>query len=116
VADVPVTEAQATLLDGVGGVVLTGLIIGLGSGPTHEVIRLVQESKKNRKEPIPVAPTTDSANGRIATNGTADTAALPAFTGGEKERGGDQMAGDPVFEPDASTRRMLRPTRLISTD
>jgi hypothetical protein len=30
-------------------VILTGLIIGLGSGPTHEVIRAVQEYKKSRK-------------------------------------------------------------------
>jgi hypothetical protein len=30
-------------------IVLTGVIIGLGSSPTHEVIRAVQEYKKNRK-------------------------------------------------------------------
>ncbi len=30
-------------------IILTGLIIGLGSNPTHEVIRAVQEYKKGRK-------------------------------------------------------------------
>jgi hypothetical protein len=30
-------------------VVLTGVVIGLGSSPTHEVIRVVQEFKKSRK-------------------------------------------------------------------
>lgn len=30
------------------GIVATGLIIGLGSGPTHEVIKVLQEIKKSR--------------------------------------------------------------------
>lgn len=30
-------------------VVLTGVVLGLGSSPTHEVIRAIQEYKKNRK-------------------------------------------------------------------
>jgi hypothetical protein len=30
-------------------IILTGVIIGLGSSPTHEVIRALQEYKKNRK-------------------------------------------------------------------
>ncbi|HEX5883959.1 MAG TPA: hypothetical protein VFY67_05395 [Pyrinomonadaceae bacterium] len=30
-------------------IVLTGILIGLGSGPTHEVIRVIQEFKENRK-------------------------------------------------------------------
>jgi hypothetical protein len=30
-------------------VIVTGLVIGLGSGPTHEVIRVVQEYKESRK-------------------------------------------------------------------
>jgi hypothetical protein len=33
----------------VGRVIFTGLMIGLGSSPTHEVIRAIQEYKKNRK-------------------------------------------------------------------
>lgn len=31
------------------GVVATGLVIGLGAGPTHEVVRVLQEVKKSRK-------------------------------------------------------------------
>lgn len=31
------------------GVVATGLVIGLGAGPTHEVVRVLQEVKKARK-------------------------------------------------------------------
>jgi hypothetical protein len=30
-------------------IILTGIVIGLGSGPTHEVIRVIQESKEGRK-------------------------------------------------------------------
>lgn len=43
-------------------IVLTGLVIGLGSNPTHEVIRAVQEYKKSQKaenaakNPLPPAP------------------------------------------------------------
>lgn len=47
---------QAVLEPGPGGlpypslrVVLTGLVIGLGSNPTHEVIQAVQEYKKSQK-------------------------------------------------------------------
>lgn len=31
------------------GIVLTGILIGLGSGPTHEVIRVIQEYKESTK-------------------------------------------------------------------
>jgi len=31
------------------GIAVTGLLMGLGSTPTHEVIKLVQEVKKSRK-------------------------------------------------------------------
>jgi hypothetical protein len=37
-------------LDGQTGALLTGLIIGLGSGPTHEVIKLIQQTKQSKKE------------------------------------------------------------------
>jgi hypothetical protein len=30
-------------------IILTGILIGLGSGPTHEVIRVIQEFKESRK-------------------------------------------------------------------
>ncbi len=39
------------------GVAFTGLVMGLGSGPTHEIIRTIQEIKKSRKsdnDPVPV--------------------------------------------------------------
>lgn len=39
-----VTVASTSL-----GVIFTGLVLGLGSSPTHEVIKLVQEVKKNYK-------------------------------------------------------------------
>jgi hypothetical protein len=42
------------------GVAFTGLLMGLGSNPTHEVIRAIQEYKKARKsdnDPAPVIPT-----------------------------------------------------------
>ena len=112
VADAQVNEAQVSLLDGVGGVVLTGLIIGFGSGPTHEVIRLVQESKRNRKSVLPVGPTTDAA---LAT-GKAEAPALPTKSAADQGGGGAMKTGDVVFEHSASTQQMLRPTRLTSTD
>jgi hypothetical protein len=31
------------------GIVFTGIVMGLGSNPTHEVIRALQEFKKNLK-------------------------------------------------------------------
>lgn len=37
------------VLDFHPGVALTGLVVGLGAGPTHEVIRLLTEIKKNRR-------------------------------------------------------------------
>lgn len=40
--------AGATLFPGIG-VALTGLMMGLGSNPTHELIRTLQEIKKSRK-------------------------------------------------------------------
>lgn len=47
------TPASSTVAQAVSsstlGVIFTGLVIGLGSSPTHEVIKLVQEVKKNFK-------------------------------------------------------------------
>jgi hypothetical protein len=31
------------------GVAITGLVVGLGSGPTHEVIRAIQQYKETQK-------------------------------------------------------------------
>jgi hypothetical protein len=103
VADtVPVLD-KPTLLDGVGGVVLTGLIIGLGSGPTHEVIRLVQESKRNRRQLLTVGPTTDGASGDPKT-GDPTMLALPTSlrTIPEAPAGGPEVVlADALPEPDA---------------
>ena len=42
----PVTEEQGALLPTVWGMLLTGLLIGLGSNPTHEVIKALQMYKQ----------------------------------------------------------------------
>lgn len=47
VLDTPPAELDGALLD--LRVIFTGLVIGLGSNPTHEVIGLIQEYKENRK-------------------------------------------------------------------
>jgi hypothetical protein len=39
-----------TAASGGVGVILTGFVIGFGSSPTHEVVRVLQEIKKSRKE------------------------------------------------------------------
>ena len=31
------------------GIVITGAVIGLGAGPTHELVRVLQEVKKSRR-------------------------------------------------------------------
>ena len=41
--------AAPSPLDGQPGILLTGLIIGLGSGPTHEVIKILQQTKQSKK-------------------------------------------------------------------
>jgi hypothetical protein len=43
------SPAAPSPLDGQPGVLLTGLIIGLGSGPTHEVIKILQQTKQSKK-------------------------------------------------------------------
>jgi len=53
------TTTQAGTLFPALGVAITGVVIGLGANPTHEVIRLVQEYKKSQKTansptPVPV--------------------------------------------------------------
>lgn len=55
------------------GVALTGLVIGLGSNPTHEVIRVLQEYKKDRKldnSPAPSIPLLGNG-GTIRVRGSA---------------------------------------------
>jgi len=44
-----VTDTAALVAASVGGILLTGVVLGLGSSPTHEVIKVVQEDKERRK-------------------------------------------------------------------
>jgi hypothetical protein len=61
------TTDWTQLLLGGAGMALTGIIIGLGSAPTHEVIKALQEYKKGRKgsevAPRPGAEAEDGAEG-----------------------------------------------------
>ena len=56
-----------TVLAGWLGVVLTGVVIGLGSGPTHEVVKSLQAYKDSRNVPVDV---TTVAAGTAATSQT----------------------------------------------
>jgi hypothetical protein len=47
VLETPAQGVEGALVD--LRVILTGLVMGLGSNPTHEVIRAIQEYKENRK-------------------------------------------------------------------
>jgi hypothetical protein len=44
-------------LDGKVGVLVTGVIVGLGSNPTHEVIKALERRKADRAATVPEAPT-----------------------------------------------------------
>lgn len=69
------------LLGGLG-VALTGIVIGLGSAPTHEVIKALQRYKQGRTAPEPVmrlAPSVSTTRA-VSTTPTAPTViTLPAF-------------------------------------
>jgi hypothetical protein len=54
-------DASAMLVAGKAGVILTGILIGMGSSPTHEVVRSLQAYKSARSGSIPVATTTNGA-------------------------------------------------------
>lgn len=129
VADAAPGTTDLTLLEGVGGVVLTGIIIGLGSGPTHEVIRLVQESKRGRRQELSVGgteststdetkvavalPTTDQPE--VKDDAKPEVAIVGAEGAGDGGKGGGTPSGG-VVTLDSGTKRMLRPTRLTSTE
>jgi hypothetical protein len=50
-------DASAGALAGAAGIVLTGLLVGLGSNPTHEVIKALQAVKESQnKITIPGVP------------------------------------------------------------
>ena len=44
----PVTLGKSPLNPTVWGMVLTGILIGLGSNPTHEIIKALQQYKQNQ--------------------------------------------------------------------
>jgi hypothetical protein len=57
------------------GIALTGIVVGLGSSPTHEVIRVIQETKKARKvenSPSPSVGETPMATLASTANSNAD--------------------------------------------
>jgi hypothetical protein len=112
VAEGTVEPQEPSLLDGVGGVLLTGLIIGLGSGPTHEVIRLIQESKRSRRQTLSIGSSMET--GEVpAESRRAPLMALPTTRPEDPAMGHE---GPQVLQHDASTVRMLRPTPLASTE
>jgi hypothetical protein len=45
------TQGSVSPLDPRWGIAVTGLVIGLGSGPTHELIQAIQQYKKQGKRP-----------------------------------------------------------------
>jgi hypothetical protein len=61
------------------GIVLTGLLMGLGSNPTHEVIRVLQEYKKSRG--LLNVPTTTAVDVPISQDSFPVMASLPAVLG-----------------------------------
>ena len=46
-----------TIVAGSAGILLTGIIVGLGSAPTHEVVKSLQVYRDSRTEPDPVTTT-----------------------------------------------------------
>ena len=61
-------DDQPSYVLGWGGVILTGVVIGLGSSPTHEVIRALQRRQDDRLA-IPVADESDGASGQTRFSG-----------------------------------------------
>lgn len=57
IGQAPIASTQATSTDAIA-IVLTGIVIGLGSSPTHEVISVLQEVKKARKADNTATPGT----------------------------------------------------------
>ena len=91
----------------VGGILFTGVLMGLGSSPTHEVIRVLQESKQARKKAgaPDVDPSSQTAGGAVA--GAA--AMILGGGGGEEAVGGGapDVLESPRLAPRAP-RTMIR--------
>jgi len=104
----PATQQQATdqaagsVPATVGGILFTGLLMGLGSSPTHEVIRVVQEAKKQRK--TATAPETEDAE---AGGGQAVALTASASTG---TPGSTEAQDSTTFADAIGISRLWRPT------
>lgn len=85
------------------GVVATGLVIGLGSVPTHEVIKVLQEAKKKREAENSALP----AEGGIA----AVVNLFPAALGTPPTDSGDGRGTEPPELPMGTGARSRRGAR-----
>ena len=72
------------LLAGKAGIVLTGIVIGLGSSPTHEVVKSLQAYKEARAGSLGVSTMT---TGSAATPAVIDEAAIPGGFGASSAAG-----------------------------
>jgi hypothetical protein len=65
------------------GVLLTGLVTGLGSNPTHEVIRALQEYKKSRKaDTVPAPDVAPPIAAALVPGAGAQLALIPPYDNG----------------------------------
>jgi len=60
-----------TILAGTAGVLLTGIVIGLGSAPTHEVVKSLQAYRDGRTAPdeVKTVPTTTASESMLVAGG-----------------------------------------------
>lgn len=62
----PILEGESSIVSGVVGILLTGIVMGLGSSPTHEVIKAIQQYKESRKPAEMAAGGEDAHSARAA--------------------------------------------------
>lgn len=84
----------AGCLDGTAGILLTGIVVGLGSNPTHEVIRALQRRKRSNTAETPATV------GRSSSFSVTDNEAIAM-----------SMSGFPGSSP--ALTRVASPTRTI---
>jgi hypothetical protein len=89
------TSALPAMVSGSLGIVMTGIILGLGSAPTHEVVKSLQAYRDNRTTPQAVT--------------TAATAAATAT--GVAPAGLLEMPGGAVAAPTSAVPRVIREVR-----
>ncbi len=75
-----------TILAGTAGVLLTGIVIGLGSAPTHEVVKSLQAYRDGRTAPdeVKTVPTKTASESMVVAGGNLEVL------------GGAQGGGRPV--------------------